>query len=236
MILAVPFNTFMGTKKTNTKQVKSSPKTKTSSNANTFQKLSSGAKTRFQSHQVVYSVLTTLLVIAIVIVGVFVFRKDLFLAGKINGKLVTTPEFYSLLTQSNGEASFEALVRDTLILQEAAKKGITASQEEIDGKIAEIEERFGGKEGLDQVLSLNNVSETQFQDQLITQILVEKLFEEEVSVSDEEVNKYIKENKLETQGLSKDDVREQLKAQKLNEQFTKWFEEVKNNADIQKYF
>jgi len=226
----------MATKKTNTKQVKSSSKTKTSSNANTFQKLSTGAKTRFQSHQVVYSVLATLLVVAIVIVGVFVFRKDLFLAGKINGKLVTTPEFYSLLVQSNGEASFEALVRDTLILQEAAKKGISASQEEIDGKIAEIEERFGGKEGLDQVLSLNNVSKEQFQDQLITQILVEKLFAEEISVSDEEVSKYIKENKLETQGLSKDDVREQLKAQKLNEQFTKWFEETKNNADIQKYF
>lgn len=224
----------MATKKTQTKQVK--PKTKTSSKAASLQRIIFNAKTKFQDHQIVYSVLATLLVVVILTATTFFIRKDLFIAANINGKIVTTPEFYTTMLQASGEASFEAMVRDTLIEQEAEKNGISASSEEIDKKIGEIEGRFGGTEGLDQVLSMNNTSREQFQDQIVTQILVEKLFEEEIKVSNSEVDKYIKENKEQTKGLSKEEVREQLKSQKLNEHFTTWFEEIKENSSIEKFF
>lgn len=194
------------------------------------------AREQFQKHQIIYSVLFTLVGLAILIVGLFFLRKDFFIVGSINGELVTTPQFYSRMLAENGEATFESMVRDTLIKQEAKKQKITVSEAEIDEKIKEIENRFGGSVGLQQALATNNATMEQLREQIKNQITVEKLLAEKIKVSDKEAEDYIKQNKQATEGLKKEEVLQMLRSNKLNEEFDKWFGEIRKNASIQNYF
>lgn len=179
------------------------------------------------------------LVVALIITSIFLlfwFNKGLFLAGTINGRLVTSLEFYSKLSKTSGEEVFDSIVRDALINQEASKKGVSATTEEIDNKIKELEEQLGGKEALELALNQNNTNIEEVRKQLTTQILVEKLLEDEITVSDKEVSDYIKQNKEFDPDISKEKAKEAIKSSKINEKFTSWFEEIKSNANITIYF
>src|SRR3989344_7401072 len=79
-----------------------------------------------------YTLGTVILVVVVATAALFIFNKGIFLAGNINGKLITTPQFYSELTKNSGQEVFDSLVRDTLIKQEATKKGVSVSEKEVD--------------------------------------------------------------------------------------------------------
>jgi hypothetical protein len=193
-------------------------------------------KKRWGQRPFAYSVSALVLTLAVIFALLFVFNKGLFLAGTINGKWVTSWQFYSKLTQANGDEVFDSLVRETLIKQEAAKEGITATEKQIDEKIKELEDRFGGKENFELALKQNNTSEEELKDQLSIQILVEKLLKDKIKITDGEVSKYKKENKEFVGEMSTAEIKDTLKSQKLNEAFNPWFEELKKKANITTYF
>ena len=184
----------------------------------------------------IFTLSTTIVVVVVAIAILFWFNKGLFLAGSINGKLVTTPEFYSKLSKSNGQEVFDSLVQKTLIKQEAVKKGITASDKKIDAKIEELEEQLGGKEIFKSTLAQNNTTLDELREQIIIQILVEELLAKKIKVTDKEVQAYIKENSEAAAGRSKEQVKETLESQKIGEEFASWFEELKKKAKINTYF
>ena len=82
----------------------------------------------------------------------------------------------------------------------------------------------------------NNTNIEEVRKQITTQILVEKLLEDEIAVSDKEVSDYIKQNKEFDPDISKEKAKEAVIATKLNEKFASWFEELSNNASITTYF
>ncbi|OGY25120.1 MAG: hypothetical protein A2Z11_01315 [Candidatus Woykebacteria bacterium RBG_16_43_9] len=183
-----------------------------------------------------YTLGTVILVVVVVTAALFIFNKGIFLAGNINGKLITTPQFYSELTKNSGQEVFDSLVRDTLIKQEATKKGVSVSEKEVDKKVKELEKQIGGKELLKNTLAQNNTTLEELKEQIVIQILVEKLLEDKTKVTDEEVQQYIKDNQQTAATLTKDQVKNTLKNQKLSGEFGVWFEELKKKANIQTYF
>ena len=191
---------------------------------------------RWQKNPSLYTLGATVLVVVIVLVLLFWYNKGLFLAGNISGKLITTPQFYSKLTKANGEEVFDSMIRETLIKQEAAKKEIVASEKEINEKIKELEDRFGGKENFELALKQNNTSIEDLKQQITIQILVEKLLEDKIKVSDKDVSKYRTENKEAASALTDAQIKETLKSQKLSQEFTTWFEKLKEEANISTYF
>ncbi|HEX7456097.1 MAG TPA: hypothetical protein VF303_01350 [Candidatus Nanoarchaeia archaeon] len=191
---------------------------------------------RWGQKPIAYSVSLLILIIAIAFASLFVFNKSLFIAGTIDGRWVTSWQFYSKLTKASGEDVFDSIVREVLIKREAAKKNISASEKGVDKKIKELEEQFGGKENFDLALKQNKTSIEELRGQIAIQILAEKLLEDKIEVADAEVDKYIKENKEATKDLSKEQVKDQLRSQKLSQEFTPWFEELKNKANITTYF
>ena len=201
-----------------------------------FSEWKKNLKRNWNSNPSLYTLGTTLVVVIVAAALLFWFNKGLFLAGSINGKLVTTPEFYSKLTKGSGEEVFDSLVQETLIKQEAVKKGITASDKKIDAKIKELEKQLGGKEILNNTLAQNNTTLDELKEQIVIQILVEELLAEKIKVSDKEVQTYIKENAEAAAGLTKEQVKETLESQKIGEQFAAWFEELKKKAKINIFF
>ena len=193
-------------------------------------------KKNWQKNPSLYTLVTTIVVVIIALALLFWFQRSLFLAGTINGRLVTTPQFYAELTKNSGEEVFDVIVRETLIKQEAVKKGVAASEKEINKKLKELEERIGGADALDRALSQNNTTMGELRDQVITQILAEKLLEDKIKITEAEIQKYIKENKEVASGLTKEEVKQTLKSQKLSEEFGRWFEKIKKKAKIITYF
>ena len=201
-----------------------------------FSEWKKNLKNNWHSNPSLYTLGTIIVVVIVAAALLFWFNKGLFLAGSINGKLITTPEFYSKLSKSSGQEVFDSLVQETLIKQEAVKKGITASDKKIDAKIKELENQLGGKEMLNNTLAQNNTTLDELRGQIVIQILVEELLADKIKVTDKEVQTYIKENVEAAAGRSKEQVKETLESQRIGEEFASWFEELKKKAKINTYF
>jgi parvulin-like peptidyl-prolyl isomerase len=180
----------------------------------------------------------------ILLIGVFIFfKRDWFVAAVVNRQPITTVELYQSLKAKYGEEILTQIIRDKLIIQEASRRGVRVNQEELDNRIKEVEEQVGGKEQLSQALAQNNLTEENFRTQIRIQLLVEKMLEDKISVSEEEIDKFIADNPDDPNVAGTDDdkgpnreaISEQLRADKLNQEFQTWYQELEKKSSIIKF-
>lgn len=91
------------------------------------------------------------------------------------------------------------LIVKTLLDQEIAKRGITASPEDVQNELKTIIDKVGSKEELDKLLKQRGISNNQFTEDLKTQIKIKKLVDsiEKIKVSDSDAKKYYDTHKSE---------------------------------------
>ncbi|MFQ5452489.1 MAG: SurA N-terminal domain-containing protein, partial [Candidatus Paceibacterota bacterium] len=137
-----------------------------------------------------------------------------------------------------GAQVLDTLINEELIHQETANKKVSVSQGELDKEVASIKKVVESQgQNLEDVLTTQGLSLVDFKEQVRIQIALEKLLKDQVSVTDEEINKYLEENK-ETipQDLSKKKARQavqdQLKTQKLNQAVQALIEKLQKDASI----
>ena len=178
--------------------------------------------------------------VIVVLLTLFYLLKGLFVAAFVNGQPISRLSVVRELERRGGSQALDSVISQTLILQEAKKQKVTATDEEVNATIAEIEVSLEGQGGLDQIL----ISEGMTRDDLINQVrlqkLAEKILSDQVSVSDEEVRQYIETNAdllpedQNTEELN-NKVKNQLQQQKLSEAIQTWLTDLRNKANI-KYF
>lgn len=181
----------------------------------------------------------TTMSIASVLVGVallLVLGNRYFIVAWVDQKPITRIDYYKALGQKYGNDVREQLIVEKLVEAEAQKKGIKITPQNIDNEIKKIETDQGGKDKLNQILQVQNISQGEFRKLVRLQILKQKLFENNVTIKDEDVNKYIQENQAQlelsyseatqstpdAQKQLKEKVKNQLKLQKVNEEFNNW--------------
>lgn len=183
------------------------------------------------------SLVVAFLVIIILLGGLYYFRSQ-FISATINGQPIWRLSLIRELEQQAGKDTLESLITKTLILQEAKKQNITASKEEIDQKMKELEESFTSQgQNLEELLEAQGLTRDQLREQIEIQLIIEKIVGEEVEVTDQELNDYIEANKdffpedsdPEEMRAS---LREQLKQEKANENIQSWLESLRNDAKI----
>jgi len=227
------------TKKTpSTAKETSSPKTITNSKSFSFdvKSVKNNVKKTFNSRPAFYTFLSILAVLVAIIAGFFFYNKGIFVAGTVNGEIITSPAFYSKLIKASGTDVFDSLVQQILIRAEARKKNITIKTDEVDKRIQEIQTSLGSKSAFESALKQNNLSINDLKEQLTVQLLVEKLLADKIKVTDEEIDKYIAENKDTTTNMSRTQVSNTIKSSKVNSEFDKWYQEIKKKAKISKFF
>lgn len=166
--------------------------------------------------------------------------KGLFVAAFVNGMPISRISVIAELEKQYGKQALDSLIGEALIYQEARNQNVSVAKEEIDNLIAEIEENYKEQGGIDQVLLLRGMTRDDLNKEVETQLLIEKMFAEKVSVTDEEVDEYIKANQdIFPEDISPEEIRksveEQLKQQKLGEEFQTWFAGIEQEAKIE-YF
>jgi parvulin-like peptidyl-prolyl isomerase len=97
------------------------------------------------------------------------------------------------------EKATRELIVKTLLDSEINKRGIKVSDEDVKNEMKTIIDKVGSKEELNKLLKQRGVSNSEFTEDLKTQIRIKKLINsiEKVSVSDADAEKYYKEHSAE---------------------------------------
>jgi parvulin-like peptidyl-prolyl isomerase len=138
------------------------------------------------------------------------------------------------------DQTLDILVEQQLIRQDAADKGLEASDKEIESEFKSLKEENG--EQLTAVLKQFNLSEDDFKKQLADDIITNKYMDKEldIKVTDDEVKEYY--DQLKEQGGDevgkldemKDMIKDQLKQQKGQEELQAKVDKLKKDAKIDK--
>ena len=91
------------------------------------------------------------------------------------------------------------LIVKSLLDQEIAKRGIKATQEDVQNELKTIIDKVGSKEELNKLLKQRGISNDQFTEDLKTQIKIKKLVDsiDKIKVSDNDAKKYYDTHKSE---------------------------------------
>ena len=176
--------------------------------------------------------------IIVIIAGLLFYFRGLFVAAIVNGEPITRLSLISQMEKKDGKQMLSTLITQTLILQEARKRKIDVSQQEIDADIKKIEAGLTSQgQTLDQAMLAQGITREDLSKDIRIQKLVEKMFAKDVKVADSEVTDYIDKNQSSIPtNLTSDDVkkqvRQQLEQQKLSANFQTWLDSAQKNAKI----
>src|SRR3989338_579343 len=179
-----------------------------------------------------------------IILGIFILVFAVFkflIAATVNNVPISRFEVIKLLERERGQQALDNLITRQLVLQEAGKKHLSISQEEIDAKLNELNS-YLSEQGttLDEALEFQNQTKESLIEDIKVQALVEKILEQELKVSDEEVQKYFEDNRdffaedakfEEVSGQ----IGNQLKNDKLSQKFQEWLDKIRSESSIRNF-
>lgn len=156
----------------------------------------------------------------------------------VNGERIGKAEYEERLEEAYGAVISSQLITEELILQEAAKKNIEVTTEEIDKVVSKTKEDLGGEEAYLSALEQNGLTEESYRRNITIQRTAEKLVVKEPT--EEELKAFFEENKsvyFPEEEVNYEDVKEQLSeyyvTAKFNELSQQWLSELRGNATIQ---
>ncbi|KXK10912.1 MAG: Foldase protein PrsA [Microgenomates bacterium OLB23] len=148
------------------------------------------------------------------------YGKHLLVAGLVNNRPIFRMQVIKELEKQGGQQALDSIVTQELIKQEAAKKGMTVTDEDLNNKMNDLDTQFKAQgQSLDKVLEQQGLNRDLIKDQLRVQIMLEKLLGDKIKVTEEEVDAAVEEQKeIFAQETDKEKVRttvrETLKSQK----------------------
>lgn len=166
------------------------------------------------------------------------FLKDEVIVATVNGEPITRLELVQTMESNFGKNTLEGLVSKRLVEQEATKKGVTVTQQDIENEIAKLKQQtlVQGYEW-ETALSNQGLTEEILKDQLKYQLYVQKLLADELNVKDEEVAKYIEENAeyFKDQEMTdelKAQIKSSLESQKSGAVVEPWLTKLKGQSKV----
>jgi foldase protein PrsA len=178
------------------------------------------------------------IVLAVLVVAYLL--KGLVIAATVNGAPISRFAVISELEKVSGKNALESMITRKLISNEARVKDITVSKEEVAAEIKNIADRLKAQgQELAAALESANMKQSDLEEQIEAQKVIEKLVADKIAVTGEEVANYIKEYKVPvTKGQEVEinsQIQEQLRQQKLSEASSALVDTLRAAAKI-RYF
>jgi parvulin-like peptidyl-prolyl isomerase len=189
----------------------------------------------------VISVKMAIIIAVIIIIGALLFYcKSLFIAATINGSPISRLAVISELEKTSGKQVLDGIITKRLLSDAAKKQGVVITAEDLNAEIAKIEDQVKAQGGtLDDMLAAQGMTRKDLTEQITLQKELEKLLADKLTITDEEIAKFLVDNKVTVpkgeETKYKDQVREQLRGQKLNETAKTYLDTLHADASI-KYF
>jgi len=191
-----------------------------------------------------FSIFKFLRLLAIVVLsGILIFGlvkkyRHLFVVGVVNTTPITRWQLDRVIFGRYGKSSLDEMVNIVLLEQLAKQNGVKLVASDIDNEITQLEERLGGKEALKANMERFGVDDAKLKEEVRSIVLQRKIAQKvfNISITDEEINSYYSQNKVlfdkKTLDEVKDEIKKSLEQQKVQEDFSKWFQEEKAKAKI----
>jgi len=141
--------------------------------------------------------MTALILAFIVAAGVFLtftLTKDEAVA-KFNGESISKDELYDKMVEQYGSATVDQIISDKIVAAEAKKQKITVSDSAVNKEIDKLKAQYGGDDAFNQALESNNTTLTIVKNDLKNYLILKKLMEPDIKITDEEMKTYFDENK-----------------------------------------
>ncbi len=184
---------------------------------------------------------TVIIIAVIVAIGVlgYIF-KGLFIVATVDGSPISRLEIIKKLEKASGKNLLDSLITEKLIKNEAKAKEISVSDEEVNAEIKKVQDQIEAQGGtIDEALAAQGMNINDLRERIILQKNLEKMLGDKLNVSDQEVEQYIKDNKVTLpkgeEAETKNQIKESLIGQKLNTEAPLLIESLKIKAKIQ-YF
>ncbi len=183
-----------------------------------------------------------LLVLFLVLLGVggYFLYKNYFIAATVNGEQITRLEVLKTLEEQGGESVLENLIVQKLIKQEAARRNVNVTDEQIQAEIQQIEAQYATQGlTLQDILSYQNMTRENLEQFIEQQMMLEGLVGSSFIVTDEELNQYIEQNEAsfpEVTDEVREHVRGQLSSQKQQAEFEKYLQQKRQEARVEYFY
>lgn len=184
---------------------------------------------------------TAISIVIIVAIGVLAYMyKGIFVAATVDGSPIMRLAVIQKLEKTSGKGLLDSLINEKLIQNEARAKNISVGDDEINDQIKAIENQVATQgTTLDEALAAEGMSMNDLKKQIMFQKSVEKLLADKVNVTDEEVTKYIEDNKIPIpqgqEAALAEQIKSELRNQKLNTEAQALMANLKSQAKIQRF-
>lgn len=172
-----------------------------------------------------------------VLLPLFIYKKNWFIAAAINGSPLLNLDLQTRLNQQFRSQTLNQLINEKIILDEAAKNNAIPSVAEINEKISEVETSVGGSTALTSLLTQQGQDKDMLKQQIKLQLAIEKLYSKAATVSAQEIAKFIEENQNQMRATDsaaqKEEAQTAIINQKLSQIFSQKFQELRSKAKIQ---
>lgn len=181
----------------------------------------------------------TLGILVVLILGALAYYyKGKFVAATVNGKPILRSAVVQQLEKQGGKQTLDSLIAKNLVEQEAKKRGIAVSDDEVLKKINDSLKAQG--QTLEAVLQAQGLTKEYVIDSARLQFLLEKMLAEKTKATDKEISEFIEKNKsVFPEGTKEEDMKKQAKAQVENQKFSteaqKLITDLKAKAKINTY-
>ncbi|HVT01686.1 MAG TPA: SurA N-terminal domain-containing protein [Patescibacteria group bacterium] len=177
-------------------------------------------------------------VVVLIVLALGYFKKE-FVVATVNGQQINRIELIQALEQQDGQSVLNSLISQTLINQEAKRKNIKVSDQEINDEIKKIDASVT-QQGvtLSDALKQRGLTMADLRKQVKDQLISNKLVDaSNIKVSDKEINDYIEQNKAMIPAGSdmtqvKAQVKQQLQQDKVTEKLQTLVQELQQKAKI----
>ena len=188
-----------------------------------------------------YSNKLIIALILLAVLGLIFISKKFLIAASVNGKPISRMAVISELEKKGGKQTLDSLISETLILEEAKKRGIEVSQADIDAEIKRIEESVKTQgQDLDQLLTAQGINRESLKKNVKIQKILEKMVGPDIKVTQKEIDDFVEANKASIPegtdpNVLKSEAEKQLKSQKINQKTQTLLQELKSKAKINYY-
>ncbi len=179
-----------------------------------------------------------IIVTILAVTGLLFFFKNYLIAASVNGKPISRLGIINRLEKQGGKKELDMEIDQTLIDQEAQKRKIAISSNDIDKQynLIKTNNESQGK-SLDQLLSAQGMTVNDLKNQIKLQLILERILDKDIKVTDDEVAKFIEVQKASIpETMKPDEVKKialnQLKQQKLNQKAQEFGQNLRKNAKI----
>lgn len=122
------------------------------------------------------------------------FRSNEEVVARVGEAVISKEELYNFMVQQTGEEALDNLITKKIIELEADQQNIEVTEADIDKRVEELAEYYGGQDAMTTTLAMYNITLDQVRDDVAVNVKLEKLLKSRIEITDKEVQEYFKAN------------------------------------------